>query len=201
MGLPRFASWRLFFVLAALFLLNGGPRHPRGGMEVMLGHPDWVLSHVLLLAGYLLSLVGLILFRKNPSLPERTLRWARFAIIGTALQAVEMIFHTAAVVDHGNLLAGHSTPILSTHFVLSLFVHPLFAIGVIGLIIAGVRDRSLGSPWIAWLGILGATAHALAPLAVIVLKIPGANILFAMLMFLALWYLLAAFWPSRKPAS
>jgi len=168
-------------------------------MQEMLGHPDWFLAHLIPLVGYIALLVGLIFFRKGTGLPERTLRWARYAIIGTVLQIIEMIFHTAAMVDHGNLVAGQPTPVLTIHLWLIAIFYPLFAISIIGLIIAGIRDHSLGSPWIAWLGILGAASHALAPILVTWLGILGAWILFPMVMLLALWFVLAAIWPTRKP--
>ena len=33
------ALWRPAFVLAAVLLLVGGPQHPDGTLEEMLGHP------------------------------------------------------------------------------------------------------------------------------------------------------------------
>jgi hypothetical protein len=62
-------------------------------------------------------------------------------------------------------------------------------------------DRTLGSPWIAWLGILGAAAHGLSAPLVVGLRINQAGILFPMLMLLAIWLALAAVWPRRAPAA
>ncbi len=105
-----FGWWRPFFVLSALLMLAGGPRHPGGTMAEMLAHPDWVWSHALVLAGFVTLVIGLILYSRSSPLPLRTRRWTRFATIGTALQAVEMAFHTAASVDQAHLMAGNPTP-------------------------------------------------------------------------------------------
>jgi hypothetical protein len=197
MALPRFGLWRPFFILSALFILTGGPMHPRGNMAEMLGHHDWVLSHTLQLAGFISLLIGLILYNQSAAVPDRTRKWVRIAAIGTALQAVEMVFHTASVVDHANLVAGRGTPVLTTHLWLAVILYPIFALTIVGLILAGMRDRSLGSPWIGWLGILGAVAHGASAPLVVGLKIMQAGILFPLLILLALWLLLSALWPSR----
>jgi nitrate reductase NapE component len=200
MRLPRFGLWRPCFVLSALFILVGGPRHPRGTMAEMLGHHDWVLAHVLMLAGFVALLFGLILYSRGAVVPDRTRKWIRFAVIGTALQVVEMVMHTVSVVDHANLVAGRATPVLSTHLGLAVVFYPIFAATIVGLILAGMRDRSLGSPWIGWLGILGAVAHGAAAPLVILFKIDWARNLFPGVAVLALWLLLAALWPSRSKA-
>ena len=105
------ALWRPAFVLAAVLLLVGAPQHPDGTMEEMLGHPAWIRAHSLMLAGFTAFLVGLMVLRAAPALPERTHRWTGYALVGTALQVVEMVLHTASVVDHGNLVAGQPTPV------------------------------------------------------------------------------------------
>ncbi len=125
--------------------------------------------------------------------------WA-FAIWGTAFQILEMVVHTAAAVDHGRLVAGEPTPVLTTHLALSLVAYPAFGITVIGWILATARDRLAGSRWIAWLGVLGAVAHGAAPPLVVGLDVPGARVLFPMVMLFALWCVLAAFWPRAAEA-
>lgn len=189
--------WRLCFIVAALFLIVGGPQHPAGTMHEMLGNPRWVPAHSLMFAGFVTLLVGLLVYKRTTSLPGATQRWLRFAIIGTVLQAIEMAMHTAAVVDHDHLGAGQSTPVLTTHLWLSIFFYPIFALTIIGFIIAGMRDHVMGSPWIGWLGIAGALAHGAAPLLVIALDIEGARILFPLLLLFALWLILAGLWPLR----
>jgi hypothetical protein len=87
--------WRVFFVLAGAGILAGGPLHPDGTMSEMLAHPDWFRSHALMFAGFVALTIGLALFGRTPGLPPRTRWWLRAAIVGTALQAIEMAFHTA----------------------------------------------------------------------------------------------------------
>jgi hypothetical protein len=189
--------WRLCFIVSALFLMAGGPQHPGGEMHEMLGSPKWVPAHLLLLAGFVALLVGLLVYKRTRSLPGATQRWLRFAIIGTVLQTIEMAMHTAAVFDHDHLVAGQSTPVLTTHLWLAVFFYPIFGLTIIGFIIAGMRDHVIGSPWIGWLGIAGALANGLAPPLVVLFKIEGARILFPFLLLFALWLILAGLWPLR----
>jgi hypothetical protein len=189
--------WRVCFIVAALFIIAGGPQHPGGTMAEMLGNPKWVPAHSLLLAGFVTLLAGLLLYKRRTPLPARAHRWLQFAIIGTVLQTIEMALHTAAVVDHHRLVAGQSTPVLTTHLWLAVFFYPIFGFTIIGFIIAGMRDRVMGSPWIGWLGIAGALGHGLAPPLVVWLKIERASILFPFLLLFALWLILAALWPLR----
>jgi hypothetical protein len=194
MGAPL---WRLFFLLGGLFIILGGPQHPGGTMAEMLAHPDWLLSHSLLLTGFSSLLIGLVLYRGAGALPERTRRWGNWAIIGAALQTVEMGFHTAAYVDRENLVAGAATPVLTAHLWLTAIFYPVFAFTIMGLIVAGARDRALGSPWIAWIGILGAAAHGMAGLFGAGFRLRQFAVLFPGVVLLALWLVLAALWPIR----
>jgi hypothetical protein len=192
--------WRSLLALSGVIIFVVGPFHPRGDtMADMLGHPDWLWMHASLLFGFILLLIGLIVLQRSTAHPARTATWLKLAIAATALQSIEMVMHTVAYLDHAHLVAGESTPILTTHLRMSIVLYPVFGAAMIGLIIAGVRDRTLGSPWIAWLGILGAAAHGLAAPLVVGLEIPGADALFPLLTALALWAVLAAVWPVRTP--
>lgn len=195
--MARFGWWRPCLLLAAGFILGGGPLHPRGSMAEMLGHPNWVLSHVLVTAGFLALLGGLVAYRREVALPARSARWTRWTIWATALQLVEMVLHTVSVVDHHNLVAGQPTPVLSAHLAMAVVAYPIFGIAAAGWIVATARDRALASPWVAWLGVIGALAHGAAPVLVVTFGIMQARILFPMVMLLALWLLLAALWPLR----
>lgn len=192
--------WRGLFLAGGALILIGGPRHPGGTMAEMLAHPDWLMAHVLVTGGFAAMLGGLLLFGRQAGLTERLRKVTRYAAIATALQTFEGVMHTASMADAGHLVAGHSTPILTTHLVLAVILYPVFAAGMIAFILAGVRERAVGSRWIAWLGILGAAAHGLsAPLAV-GLAMEGARILFPMIIGLALWFVLAAVIPTRAGA-
>jgi hypothetical protein len=167
-------------------------------MAEMLADPKWIPAHSLMLAGFLSMLVGLFLFGRAVELPPQTRRWVRLAIIGSGLQAVEMVLHTAAVIDRANLVAGHPTPVLTTHLWLAVGVYPIFALTTIGFIIATARNHNLGSHWIGWLGIAGALGHGAAAPLTIVLEIPWAHLLFPLVILLALWLVLASVWSRRS---
>lgn len=201
MSTPSSLRWRVPVLLAGVLIL-AGPQHPRGStMLQMLGHADWLASHVLMTASFILFGVALVLLRRGGPLPERTGRWLRWALIATALQTVEAVMHTAAMVDHGNLAAGRATPVLTTHLAMAVVLYPLFGAAVVGFIVAAARERVLGSWWIAWIGIIGASAHgAAAPLRILTGYEPF-SILFAGIVLFALWMALAGIWPLRAAAS
>jgi nitrate reductase NapE component len=188
--------WRIAFLLCAVFLAIGGPQHPRGTMAEMLASPRWVPAHATMLAGFMWLVAGL-LFLMRQNLPRTTGRWLRAAAVGAGLQVIEMALHTAAAVDHANLVAGRPTPVLTTHLALAVVIYPLFGVALIGFIVATAREHVLGSPWIAWIGILGAAGHGASAPLVVLFNVPGAGVLFPMLLLFALWLLLTAFWPTR----
>src|SRR5688572_16605842 len=108
-------TWRVLFAAAGILMLAGGPRHPGGSMLEMLRHHDWFMAHALVTVGYAAMVAGLVAFSRSEANTPAMTRSTRWAIAGTALQTVEMAVHTAAMVDAGNLAAGHATPVLSTH--------------------------------------------------------------------------------------
>lgn len=191
---------RSLLALSGVIIFVAGPFHPSGDIAEMLAHPDWLWMHSLLVVGFVTLLIALIVWQRSTAHPARTALWLKLAIAATALQALEMVVHTAAYVDHAHLVAGASTPVLTTHLRMSMVFYPLFGTAMIGLIVAGVRDRTLGSTRIAWLGILGAIGHSLAPPLVVGLGLMEAAIGFPMLMLLALWVVFAAIWPARPAA-
>jgi membrane protein implicated in regulation of membrane protease activity len=71
---------------------------------------------------------------------------------------------------------------------------------MIGLILMGQRERTLGSPWISWLGLVAAVAHGSVMWLVVVFQVNGAGILFPIYaLTLSLWFILAGMWPNRQP--
>ena len=190
-------GWRIGFVLAAAGLLTGGPLHPGGTMAEMLAHPDWLLSHILQLAGFIAMAAGLWAFAAAVPLPARSRRWCRLAVGGTILQAIEMAFHAAAMVDHHNLVSGASTPILTTHLVMAVTLYPVFALALTGFIVAAARDRVLG--WGAGaIGIAGAIGQGLSAPLVVGLNIAAARVLFPMIVLVAIWLVIVAI--TYRPA-
>jgi hypothetical protein len=169
---------------------------------MMLAHSGWVPSHLWMLAAFALLFIGLALWQREPGLPAGTRQWMRFALVAVALAVVEMAFHTAAVVDLERLRAGSATPILSTHLLLAATVNPLMALALAGVAWHGARLRRLGSYWIAWLVILGGGVFGMASTYVVVTHDQRVSPLFAIgASLMALWFILAAFWPVRaEPA-
>ena len=201
MAISRLVSWRLWFLLGGVLVIAGGLQHPRGGsMVAMLANPAWVPSHTLILAGYAALAAGLFLFGRSAALPPGTARWTRLSFYAMVLSAAEMVLHTAASVDHGNLAAGRAAPVFTTHIWSATVVQPILALAIVGFILATARERTLASPWIAWLGIAGAVAHGAAPILVVALGLGQFWILFPLVMLLALWFAVAALWPVRAGA-
>lgn len=192
----QFDWWRPLFILAGGLILAGGPRHPGGTMVEMLGNPEWIPAHTMMLAGFLSLLFGLVAFARGARTPAAR-RWARLAIAGTAAQVLEMALHTAAALDHANLMAGRATPILSTHLALAVVAYPVFAATIIGFIIVSARERVIGSRWIAWIGVLGVLGHGIAPPLMALTAVPWARLLFPAVVGLAMWLILAGMWPRR----
>ena len=162
-------------------------------MAEMLADPKWIPAHSLLLAGFVALLAGLPLYGRT-SLPERSRRWLRIAVIGTILQIIEMAFHTAAMVDHDHLVSGrntrsHNAPLACDSMLPDLWIDGWWVLN------CGMRDRVLGSVWIGWLGIAGLVANGLAPPLVVLLNVEAARILFPLLLLFALWLILAGLWP------
>ena len=192
--------WRVLFLLGAIALFVGGPMHPGGTMAQMLADPSWVPGHAIVLAGFLALLGGLVVYRRGRSLPEGTDRWSRYAVVGTALMAIEMAVHTAAAVDAGNAAVGLATPVLTTHLWMARTLYPVFGVLMAAFIVAAARERTLGSRWIAPLGVFGALAWGAAPPAATWLGPQWALLFPVGLLTLALWILLAGLWPVRAEA-
>ncbi len=199
--------WRSLFVGGGLIYFVGAFFHPRGmGMAGMLVDPAWIPSHTAVFVGLSLMTIGLVFFRRSSRVSPRMDRWLVFAIVMAILETVEMALHTMAYVDagalaHGSLHGGLSTPVLTIHIWMATLVYTPFAVAMIGLILMGQRERTLGSPWISWLGLVGAVAHGSVMWLVVVLQVNGAGILFPIYaLSLSLWFILAGIWPTRQPA-
>jgi hypothetical protein len=193
----RFDWWRPAFILAGGLILAGGPRHPGGTMVEMLGNPDWTIAHLLMLGGFVALGLGLIALGPEVTMSAPLRRARRWAMVGTSVQVLEMVLHTLAVVDHANLVAGRPTPVLSAHLALAVVAYPVFALAMIVFIIVATRERALGSPLIAWLGVAGSIGHGIAAPLTALTTLTWARRLFPLLILLALWTILTALWPRR----
>lgn len=189
-------TWRVLFAAAGVLMLAGGPRHPGGSMLEMLMHHDWFMAHALVTLGYGTMLAGLVAFSRTGANTPALKGWTRFAIVATALQTLEMAVHTAAMVDAGNLAAGHATPVLTTHLAMSMVFYPLFGVASAAFFVKSMRARAIGSPWFVWIGVIGTLANGIAPILVGLFGWMEARILFAFMIGIALWLLLAAVWPA-----
>ena len=198
--------WRALFVVGGLIYFVGAFFHPRGGgMAGMLVDSAWIPSHSAVFIGLLLMSIGLVFFRRSSRVSPKMDRWLAFAIVMAVLEIVEMGLHTMAYVDaaaltHGALHGGLATPVLTIHIWMATLVYTPFAVAMIGLILMGQRERALGSPWINWLGLVGALAHGSVMWLVVVFQIGGAGVLFPIYaLTLSLWFILAGLWPSHQP--
>ena len=198
--MTRIASWRPFLLAAGVLMIAGAMTHPRDpSMQQMLMNPIWVPSHALMLAGYVSLLASLLLLNRSGGGPVG--RWMLIAIAGTALQTLEAFFHLIAVVDAGRMSAGHATPVFTTHMVLGALGYPVFAFVAMALVVAGARTRTLGTWWIAPLGVLGALLPGLAGVLVIWMGMGGVGVLFAGIAIFGLWAIMAAMLPVRVAAA
>jgi hypothetical protein len=168
-------------------------------MVEMLADPIWVRGHGMIVVGIVLMTVGLINFRRSQGPSEKLDRWLRIAVVVTALEALEMAIHTIANVDAAALAAGESTPVLTTHLWLATLIYPIFGVVFACLIIAGLRNRELGSKWIAPIGLIGAAAHGVVMPLIYLLEIGAAAILFPIAaLCISIWFILAGLWPAPQ---
>ena len=202
----RSVVWRALFTVGGLLYFVGAFYHPRGmTMAEMLVDPAWMPSHAGVFAGLLAMTVGLMFFRHSSHTSPTMDRWLLATIVLAVLETIEMGLHTLAYVDAdaltpGPLEGGLSTPVLTFHLWFATLVYTPFAVALIGLIWIGQRERSLGSPWIGWLGVIGAAAHGSVMWLAIVFGVPGTGILFPIAaLAISLWFVLAGVWPMRTP--
>jgi hypothetical protein len=184
--------WRVAFIASGVLIAWGGSMHPGGTMEEMLSDPTWLPGHMLVCGGFVAFAVGLWTLRSRT--PKAMRRIADVALGATALQAIEMLVHAMAYVDLEHLKAGQPTPVLTTHLALTTLVYPLFGIVMSVYILAAARHKVVGSPWIAWLGVIGVVAPGIAGLLVPFFNVGWARPLFPGIVLFALWAILAGVW-------
>ncbi|MGE0445207.1 MAG: hypothetical protein AB7P99_08255 [Vicinamibacterales bacterium] len=196
---PSLAA-RLSLIVGGVMISIGGPMHPGGTMAEMLADPVWFTAHALVTAGFCGLLAGLELLRRQSSVPASVGRWLLLAVIVTAAQTIDMAVHTMAYVDGPALVAGQSTPVLTTHLALTAVIYPLFgALLAIFIAIAG-HTRVLGSNWVSWIGVLGCIGHGIAGPGTVLFEVPWARALFPTIVLVALWAILAGVWPAQRAA-
>ena len=160
---------------AGLLFAVGGSQHPdaptdlsfRDNLAVMMEDDAWVPSHVLMATSGILLVAALLVVRRGRLWPAAE-RLLPFALVAATVNAVELVFHTLALVDRQELADGESPPLAMTHLALSVVAYPLF-----GIAIALLAWR-LASGWspplrvLAVVGVVGGIANALsAPVAIL----------------------------------
>lgn len=202
-------AWRVLMFVGALLVGGGGMQHPGGQMAEMLADPGWFQSHATATVGFLVLSLGMMLFRRTTAPASRTRWWAGIATVMLACEAVEMAVHTMAYVDAPAARIammsatgeGPATPVLSTHLIMATIIYPITGLVLVGLMVAGMKEKALGSKWIVPLGFIGAVTHAVVMPLVYLANIGAAAILFPMITFLVLWFCLAAVWPVPRVAT
>lgn len=162
--------WPWVLIAAGVLFVIGGALHPSEDSSLpdaeataeTLGAATWIPSHASLLVSTIGFLIGLFaLVRSDVPLSTAARRAAWVATVGGALYALEGVFHLAAFADEDALLAGDSTPFLSTHTTMAVVVYPLFTFAVAAL--AVLSRATLTHPVIGIVGALGAVIFGLAP--------------------------------------
>ena len=158
--------WRAALVVAGATMALGGPLHPesdaadpmREELATMTADDSWVLSHSLLVVGFVLLAAGLWSAHRAGAWPASTRKPLRIAAIAMSAYVVETVFHLAAVVDSDALAAGDAAPVAFTHLGLAAVLYPVsgLALAWLGLHVF----RAVGRPEKVF-GVIGVVAGLL----------------------------------------
>lgn len=205
---PTDRPWRLLFLAGGLLTFVGGAMHPeapdgltfRQNLAVMMDDPTWVPGHALTAIGAALLLAGFVVLRRRGGWPS-VARLLPVAIVTAAIYTLELVVHTASVVDKDELASGDMGLVTVTHLALAVVGYPLF-----GLATAAIAWRLLRTwPVPLWpfavLGIVGGVSNALAAPLTILPEEPDFAVFFPIGgIGTALWYVAAAGAGVRRPA-
>lgn len=156
--------------VGGLLIAVGGELHPRETKETVhdtLAHyltsSVWDLSHLLVLAGVLTAVGGLVLARRSETFGARVQPVLSVAIWCWGLAAIELVPHVLARRDLDALRADGSTPILDAHLLLAVFATPLFGLAAVALAIGVARSARTKPAWaLAALATIGGLAYSAA---------------------------------------
>lgn len=202
---------RPLLVLGAIASAVGGNLHPeapeglsfRDNLVVMMEDDAWVPGHSVASVGLALLALGLFVAHRNGAWPAAK-RLLLPAAIAAAAYTVEMIAHTAAVVDKETLADGGIGVVAGIHLTLAVITGPLFGAAVIAL------AWRLGRTWpvpllpFAALGVVGGVATVLAAPLTVGFQDPVYADLFPISgIGTSIWFLVAglAGQRSRRPAA
>lgn len=183
--------------LGGLLIAVGGNLHPRETgatlretLAEMLGSPAWNLSHLLILAGLVVSVAGFVLARRAHAFGRTVDRWLTVAAVCWGLASIELVPHLLAVRDLDALQHHHDTPILETHLWLAVVATPLIGLSTIALAIAVARSARTVSSWVlAAIATVGGVAYAAASPLIRFAGNPELSVLFAGQALIAVWVL------------
>ena len=179
-------GWRLLIGLAGVLTFVGGSQHPDSSdsiplqerMAEMTGDTGpWVIGHGLMTVGAALLVAGLMRARRADAWPTAT-SILPFAIVAATANAVELVLHTAAAVDHDRLVDGSWPPLTVTHLGLSLLTYPVFGIAVALLAARLLPAWPTPAKVFAVVGLLAGIANAVSTPLAIILDVDGAAALF-----------------------
>ncbi|MHA6629766.1 hypothetical protein ACU61A_30370 [Pseudonocardia sichuanensis] len=183
--------WPWLLLVSGVCGLAGGLLHPDedpaltgdAALASWVGNPQWIPSHMLILASTVLLVPGLYGLARSLTGAARKAAWTSF---GAALVwVVESIPHLLAAADHHALLAGQPAPFLTGHLAGAVLVYPLAGFSLAALAVLG--GRALAHPALNAAGAVGGAAFGIAPIAVGPLGIDALGVLFGGMLLVTTW--------------
>jgi hypothetical protein len=170
MNLDPKNRWRVALVLAGAAMAIGGPLHPssdaadpmREELATMTADDAWVLSHSLLVVGFVLLAAGLWAAHRVGAWPESARKPLRIAAIAMSAYVVETVFHLAAVVDSDALAAGDAAPVAFTHLGLAAVLYPVSGLALAWLGVHVYRAVGLPEKVFGVIAVVGGVLHAVS---------------------------------------
>lgn len=168
-------TWWPLLVFGGLLVFVGGGMHgdPAGpdlpirqNLATTMEAGGWVLGHAIMTVGAALIAGGVWIARREAGWQLSRTLW-RVLVVAVALNAIELVVHTAVIVEKDGLLAGETGLLTAVHLAGLLIVYPLYGLAVAAVAAVRFRAAGIGHRAIAALGIVGGVCHAVsAPLAV-----------------------------------
>ncbi len=200
-------AWRPLVGAAGVLLLVGGAMHPQGDdvgnfkeeLVTMMDDPSWVPGHALMALSSLLLLVALLRIRRSGAW-DAAGRPLPLAVLATAVNTVELVLHTLAVVDKDQLAAGGMPPVTFAHLTMAVIAYPLF-----GFTMAALAWR-LASSWplplraISAAAVIGGIANGFAAPLTVLLREPAFSVLFMGAVPISFWLITMGVAGLREPA-
>lgn len=185
----------VLLAVAGVSMASGGLLHPHGSGNTvdealggMLASPWWNLSHLLVLAGLIIGIVGFVLIRRSGMLGASLRRWLTLVILTWCLAAVETVPHLLAGGEHAAHVSGGPTPMTDAHVLLSTVTTPLLAVVTALFAIQLARQARTVVAWVlAGFAILGAVTFGAASPLLAITGNPAVSVLFPGQLFIDVW--------------